>query len=102
MLRDCAALQKDGEGNLSGYNVTYTCLSLYNENLCLMLPLLLNAQELNEWEELLYIDEKVYSDFNMAYQETFNCIKEHPLLITKQEFKKCSCHTMQHWQLVMK
>ena len=90
MLRDCAALQKDREkeGNFSRYNVTYTCLSLYNENLCLMLPLLIPAQELNEREELLYIDEKLFSDFNMAYQETFNRVKEHPLLITKQEFKK--------------
>ena len=90
MLRDCAALQKDREkeGNFSRYNVTYTCLSLYNENLCLMLPLLIHAQELNEREELLYIDEKLFSDFNMAYQETFNSINEHPLLITKQEIKK--------------
>ena len=90
MLRDCAALQKDREkeGNFSRYDVTYKCLSLYNENLCLMLPLLIPAQELNEREELLYIDEKLFSDFNMAYQETFNRVKEHPLLITKQEFKK--------------
>ena len=90
MLRDCAALQKDREkeGNFSRYNVTYTCLSLYNENLCLMLPLLHKAQELNEWEEFLYIDENVYSDFNMAYQDALNSINEHPLLITKQEIKK--------------
>ena len=88
MLQNCAALQKDGGGDLSRYYVTYKCLSQYDENLCLMLPLLLNAQELNEWEELLYIDEKVFSDFNMAYQETFNRVKEHPLLITKQEIKK--------------
>ena len=90
MLRDCAALQKDREkkGDFSRYNVTYTCLSLYNENLCLMLPLLHKAQELNEWEEFLYIDEKVYSDFNMAYQDALNSINEHPLLITKQEIKK--------------
>ena len=90
MLRDCTTLQKDREkrGNFSRYNVTYTCLSLYNENLCLMLPLLLKAQELHGEEELLYIDEKVYSDFNTAYQDAFNCIKEHPLLITKQEIKK--------------
>ena len=90
MLRDCAALQKDREkeGNFSRYNVTYTCLSLYNENLCLMLPLLIHAQELNEREELLYIDENVYSDFNMAYQDALNSINEHPLLITKQEIKK--------------
>ena len=90
MLRDCATLQKDRdkEGPLSRYDVTYKCLSLYNENLCLMLPLLIPAQELNEREELLYIDEKLFSDFNMAYQETFNRVKEHPLLITKQEFKK--------------
>ena len=90
MLRDCAALQKDREkkGDFSRYNVTYTCLSLYNENLCLMLPLLHKAQELNEWEEFLYIDEKVYSDFNMDYQDALNNINEHPLLITKQEIKK--------------
>ena len=90
MLRDCTTLQKDREkkGNFSRYNVTYTCLSLYNENLCLMLPLLLKAQELHGEEELLYIDEKVYSDFNTVYQDAFNCIKEHPLLITKQEIKK--------------
>lgn len=102
MLQDCTALQKDREkeGALSRYDVTYKCLSLYNENLCLMLPLLVNVQELNEWEELLYIDEKLYSDFNMAYQDALYCINEHPLLI-RQEYKKCRCHTMQHWQLVM-
>ena len=90
MLRDCATLQKDRDkkGPLSRYDVTYKCLSLYNENLCLMLPLLIHAQELNEREELLYIDEKLFSDFNMAYQETFNRVNEHPLLITKQEIKK--------------
>ena len=87
MLQNCAALQKDGGGDLSRYYVTYKCLSLYNENLCLMLPLLIHAQELNEREELLYIDEKLFSDFNMAYQETFNRVKEHPLLITKQDIK---------------
>ena len=89
MLQDCAALQKDREGGaLSRYNVTYTCLSLYDENLCLMLSLLHKAQELHGGEEFLYIDEKVYSDFNTAYQDAFNCIKEHPMLITKQEIKK--------------
>ena len=89
MLQDCTALQKDREkeGALSRYDVTYKCLSLYNENLCLMLPLLVNVQELNEWEELLYIDEKLYSDFNMAYQDALYCINEHPLLI-RQEYKK--------------
>ena len=89
MLQDCAALQKDREGGaLSRYNVTYTCLSLYDENLCLMLSLLHKAQNLHGEEEFLYIDEKVYSDFNTTYQDAFNCIKEHPLLITKQEIKK--------------
>ena len=89
MLRDCAALQKDREkeGDFSRYNVTYTCLSLYDENSCLMLSLLHKVQKLNEWEEFLYIDEKVYSDFNMAYQDALNSINEHPLLITKQEVK---------------
>ena len=89
MLQDCTALQKDREkeGAFSRYDVTYKCLSLYNENLCLMLPLLVNVQELNEWEELLYIDEKLYSDFNMAYQDALCCINEHPLLI-RQEYKK--------------
>ena len=89
MLQDCTALQKgrEKEGAFSRYDVTYKCLSLYNENLCLMLPLLVNVQELNEWEELLYIDEKLYSDFNMAYQDALCCINEHPLLIS-QEYKK--------------
>ena len=90
MLRDCAALQKDREKDeaLSRYDVTYKCLSLYNENLCLMLPLLIHAQELNEWEELLYIDEKLYSDFNMAYQDALNWMNDndHSLLL-KQEYK---------------
>lgn len=90
MLRDCAALQKDREKDeaLSRYDVTYKCLSLYNENLCLMLPLLLNAQELNEREELLYIDEKLFSDFNMAYQDALNWMNDndHSLLL-KQEYK---------------
>ena len=89
MLQDCTALQKDREkeGAFSRCDVTYKCLSLYNENLCLMLQLLVNVQELNEWEELLYIDEKLYSDLNMAYQDALCCINEHPLLI-RQEYKK--------------
>lgn len=66
-----------------------------------MLQLLHKAQELSGWEECLYIDENLHSMFNKAYQDALSSINEHPLLITKQEIKKCRCYTMQHWKLVM-
>ncbi len=90
MLQVCAALQHEREkdGPWWRYNVTYTCLSQYNKNLCLMLQLLHKAQELSGWEEYLYIDENLHSMFNKAYQDALSSINEHPLLITKQEIKK--------------
>ena len=89
IIQDCAALQRErvDDGDMSRYNITYPSLC-YNENFCQMLQILDPAQKLMEWDEIQYIEDNLYSDFDLAYHNAFRIIKEEPLAISNQEIEK--------------